>query len=67
MGVYHSVCRSCADEVLTASVTDARQHTRRHLDRGHDAVYRELTLAAFTSEESGDEAVTDSRSEGIQF
>lgn len=50
MGVYHSVCRTCVDELLTTSVTDARQHTREHLERGHEASYRELSLAAFARE-----------------
>lgn len=62
MGVYHSVCRSCADELLTASVTDARQHTREHLDRGHHASYRELSLAALSRDGSTNEAVTNDTS-----
>lgn len=47
MGVYLSVCRTCPDELLTESVTDARQHTREHAQQGHDATYRPLRLAAF--------------------
>lgn len=59
MGVYHSVCRTCADELLTESVTDARQHTRAHLERGHHASYRELSLAAFERGPCRDGAVTN--------
>lgn len=59
MGVYLSVCRTCPDELLTESVTDARQHTREHVQRGHDATYRALRLAPFRSEPGGELAPTE--------
>ncbi len=45
MGMYHSVCRTCTEELVTDSVTDARQHTRAHQERGHDAEFVDITAA----------------------
>lgn len=64
MGVYLSVCRTCSDERLTGSVTEARQHTREHAQQGHDATYRALRLAAFRSEPGGELAPTRTDSNG---
>lgn len=42
MGMYHSVCRTCTEELVTDSVTDARQHTRAHQERGHEAEFIDI-------------------------
>lgn len=58
MGVYHSVCRTCEDELVTTSVTDARQYTRAHRERGHDATVSELadeTAPVATEEDAADD------------
>lgn len=44
MGKYHSVCRTCTEELVTDSVTDARQHTRSHQEQGHDAEFVDVAL-----------------------
>lgn len=45
MGLYHSVCRTCTEELITDSVTDARQHTRAHQERGHAAEFVDITVS----------------------
>lgn len=48
MGMYHSVCRTCTEELITDSVTDARQHTRAHQEQGHDAEFIDIAFARNT-------------------
>lgn len=45
MGMYHSVCRTCTEELITDSVTDARQHTRAHQEQGHEAEFIDIAFA----------------------
>lgn len=44
MGKYHSVCRTCREELVTDSVTDARQHTREHREQGHEAEFVDTAM-----------------------
>lgn len=63
MGSYRAVCDTCGDELVTESVTDARQYTRAHRGRGHRAAVYEQSVVDST-EQSGPAGANGTTADG---